>query len=277
MSVFFASINSGSNGNCYYIGSREHAILVDAGLSCREIEKRLHLLNLPIEKIRAVFISHEHADHIKGLARLSERHRLPVFINQKTRRAARIKLDPKLVYDIPPEKPVSIGDLSITAFSKSHDAADPYSFIAGLPQLTVGIFTDIGYPCEKLKQYFSICNAAFLEANYDEDMLENGPYPYILKQRIRGGSGHLSNTQAAELMSECRPPFMSHLILSHLSKNNNSPERAQQAFKAHSARIHTHVASRFEPSPVFSITSSPDSSGISAMPAGKTAQLSLDF
>ena len=111
-----------------------------------------------------------------------------------------------------------------TAFTKFHDAGDPHSFIVTYEKTKVGIFTDLGIVCDELIKNFKLCHAAFLEANYDEKMLEEGTYPLHLKNRIRGGEGHLSNKQALQLMIDHKPAFMSHLLLSHLSKNNNDPE-----------------------------------------------------
>ncbi|RYF79703.1 MAG: MBL fold metallo-hydrolase, partial [Chitinophagaceae bacterium] len=150
-------------------------------------------------------------------------------------------------------EPVQIGNLSITAFPKHHDAADPHSFTVDFQDTKVGIFTDIGTPCEHLIHHFSLCHAAFLEANYDEDMLDRGRYPYFLKQRIRGGKGHLSNQQALTLFRQHKPAFMSHVLLSHLSKDNNCPELARDLFLPHLDRTELVVASRFGETPVFRI------------------------
>jgi phosphoribosyl 1,2-cyclic phosphodiesterase len=119
----------------------------------------------------------------------------------------------------------------------------------------VGISTDLGIACKRLIHHFQQCYAAFLEANYDEEMLENGNYPFILKKRITNGKGHLSNTQALELFNSYRPAFMSHLILSHLSKNNNRPELVQELFTQHAAGTEIVIASRYEESPLFRIES----------------------
>jgi hypothetical protein len=121
-------------------------------------------------------------------------------------------------------------------------------------QTTVGIFTDIGQPCDQVVHYFTQCHAAFLEANYDEDMLMNGKYPWFLKNRIRGGNGHLSNLQALELFKTHRSASLSHLLLSHLSKENNSPELVQALFKSHQSNTHVVIASRYEESQVYSVS-----------------------
>ncbi len=253
MSLFIASLNSGSNGNCYYIGNEEEAILVDAGISCRETEKRMKRLGLFMEKVKAVFISHEHGDHIAGITVLAAKHRLPVYITKPTLENGRLKIDQQLVVPFQVHVPVIIGGLSITAFPKFHDASDPCSFLVSCKDVKVGIFTDIGMACEHVVHYFKQCHAAFLEANYDEEMLENGGYPYHLKRRIRGGMGHLSNAQALELFKRHRPPFMHHLFLSHLSKNNNNPALVQALFDQHAGNTQIVVASRHRETELYHI------------------------
>ncbi len=253
MSLFVTSLNSGSNGNCYYIGNQNEAILIDAGISCRETEKRMKRLDLSMHKLKAIFISHEHSDHIHGIRVLASKYRLPVYSTPTIMRHAAISIDRHLVYTYQSYQPVSIGSLSITAFPKLHDASDPYSFIIGCNGVQVGVFTDIGKPCEHVIRHFKLCHAAFLECNYDEQMLENGRYPWHLKKRIRSEKGHLSNDQALELFKSHRPQYMSHLFLSHLSKENNCPTLAQQLFNDHAAGIQIVLASRFGETPVYQI------------------------
>ncbi|HWJ90225.1 MAG TPA: MBL fold metallo-hydrolase [Flavisolibacter sp.] len=253
MSLFITSLNSGSNGNCYYVGNEREAVLVDAGISCREIEKRMKRLGLSMEKIRAIFVSHEHSDHIKGIPVLSKKYRLPVYITPATLRFGRLYLEKELIRSFNSYVPVSIGGLLVTGFPKLHDAADPFSFVVEHGHIKVGVFTDIGRPCEHVVRNFRQCHAAFLESNYDEQMLEHGGYPYQLKNRIRGGNGHLSNKQALELFLSHRAGFMTHLILSHLSKNNNCPKLVGELFKHHAGSVKTIVASRFEETAVYQI------------------------
>jgi phosphoribosyl 1,2-cyclic phosphodiesterase len=253
MSLFITSLNSGSNGNCYYIGNNNEAVLVDAGISCRETEKRMTRLGLAMNTIKAIFISHEHIDHIRGVNVLAKKYRLPVYITQSTLVQGGLSLDAQLVMPFTPYEPVQIGALSITAFPKHHDASEPHSFVVAGNAVTIGVFTDIGAPCEHVIRHFRQCHAAILEANYDEEMLDKGRYPYYLKNRIRGGKGHLSNRQALEIFTTHRPPFMSHLLLAHLSKENNSPTLVQELFDRHANGIRVVVASRFEETEVYRI------------------------
>ena len=253
MSLFISSLNSGSNGNCFYIGNDREAILVDAGISCRETEKRMKRLGLSMTKVRAIFVSHEHSDHITGIPALSRKYQVPVYITPGTRLGSNIPIEEHLVCSFVAFKALEVGDLSITAFPKSHDANDPHSFIISFGGVTVGVFTDIGFSCKNVIGYFRKCNAAFLEANYCDDMLENGGYPYFLKKRISGDNGHLSNKQALELFTKNRAKNLSHLVLSHLSKNNNHPDLVNRLFSAHAGTTTIAVASRYEETPVFHI------------------------
>ncbi|MCX6246205.1 MAG: MBL fold metallo-hydrolase [Bacteroidetes bacterium] len=256
MNLYLSSIASGSNGNCYYIGNDHEAVLVDAGISCRETERRMSRRGLSIEKVKAIFITHEHSDHTRGAEVISRRHRIPVYITPTTQSNSRLWLDPHLVRPFSAGTPVTIGALSIQAFPKRHDASEPHSFTVTSHGITAGVLTDIGSACEHVIQHLSQCHAAFLEANYDEKMLEEGRYPIFLKRRIRGDEGHLSNTQALDLFNNHRAPFLSLLVLSHLSAHNNHPKLVEEVFKPHANGTRIFVASRYEESEVFRITGS---------------------
>jgi phosphoribosyl 1,2-cyclic phosphodiesterase len=275
MSLFIASIASGSNGNCYYIGNHREAVLVDVGVSCREVEKRMKRLNLSLQKVKAIFISHEHSDHIKGVEVLSKKYQLPVFITKVTLLHSGLMFDNSLVNDFKAYEPVRIGDLSVIAFPKLHDASDPHSFIVEGHDTRVGVFTDIGSPCSHVIQNFKICDAVFLEANYDDEMLEQGRYPYYLKKRISGSKGHLSNMQALELFRKHRPKEMSHLFLSHLSRDNNNPELVHGMFLKHAGSTMVEVASRYNETPVYHIRKNIVRRASENIFAMETVQLSL--
>jgi len=257
MSLFIASLNSGSNGNCYYVGNHQEAILVDAGISCRETERRMKRLGLSMHMVKAIFISHEHSDHINGVAVLSRKYSLPVYITPGTLQNCSLGLDAQLVLSFSAYEAVQVGSLSVSAFPKFHDAAHPHSFMVECGGIKVGVLTDIGAACKNVISYFSQCHAAFLEANYDEEMLNNGRYPYYLKKRIRGGHGHLSNSQALEIFINHRPTYMTHLLLSHLSRDNNNPELVHELFSQHANGTEIIVASRYEETAVYHIDGSP--------------------
>jgi phosphoribosyl 1,2-cyclic phosphodiesterase len=262
MSLFIASLNSGSNGNCYYVGNDREAILVDAGISCRETERRMSRLGLSMQTVKAIFVSHEHTDHISGIPVLARKYRLPVYITDSTLYHGGLAIQKEQVYGFKAYEPVHIGHLAVQAFPKKHDAAEPHSFIVSGNKVNVGVFTDIGAPCENLLLHFQKCHAAFLEANYDEEMLEKGHYPRHLKNRIRGGHGHLSNKQALEVFTRHRPSFMSHLLLSHLSQDNNSPQLVQQLFDAHAGHTQIIVASRYQESAVYQVQATNDTATV---------------
>lgn len=236
-------------------------MLVDAGISCRETEKRINRLGLSMHQVKAIFISHEHGDHITGLPALSKKYDIPVYITPDTLAESRVPVEKHLINSFNPDETITIGGLSVTGFPKFHDATDPYSFVISSQSVKIGVFTDIGIACEKVIHHFKQCHAVFLEANYDEDMLENGRYPYHLKKRIRGGMGHLSNAQALRLFADHRPVFMSHLILSHLSKNNNDPKLVASLFEPYAHNTEIVVASRYTETALYHIHPNGSESG----------------
>jgi phosphoribosyl 1,2-cyclic phosphodiesterase len=253
MTLYIASLNSGSNGNCYYIGNNRESVLIDAGIPCRETERRMRRLGLSLSTVKAIFVSHEHDDHIRGLEVLSRRYQLPVYISESTHRQLPVALEPELVMRLDPREPVTTGDLTVTPFPKTHDASDPCSFVVSSPTVRIGIFTDLGVVCEQLIHHFRQCHAAFLETNYDEHLLDKGRYPHFLKNRIRGGFGHLSNRQALDLFVRHRPAFMSHLFLSHLSRDNNRPELVQALFEKEAQGTRIVIASRDQETELYAI------------------------
>ncbi len=253
MALEVSSLNSGSNGNCYYIGNDRYGILVDAGLSRRETEKRLKRLGLSLQQISAIFITHEHGDHIHGIAGISRKHAIPIYLSQRTLEQTGLSIRQELIRTFKPYEEITIGNISVKGFPKFHDACDPHSFIVSCDGVNVGVFTDVGAPCHHMRTHFAQCHAAFLESNYDEEMLESGRYPWSLKNRIRGGYGHLSNRQALKFFQDHRPHFMSHLFLSHLSGDNNSPHLVEQLFNQVAGRTRIVVAGRYQETQLYRI------------------------
>lgn len=218
---------SGSKGNSIYISHRNTAILIDAGLSGVEIERRMASRQIAAGDIDAIVVSHEHADHIQGVGVLGRKHGIPVHISSPTRQNARDRLG-----HLPSIAVFSCGtafcikDLVIRPFSISHDAADPAGFIIGCNGRQIGIATDLGIHTAMVRQHLKNCCGLILEANHDPQMLEHGPYPWPLKQRVKSRTGHLSNESARDLLMDVLHDELTHVILAHLSETNNTPELA---------------------------------------------------
>jgi phosphoribosyl 1,2-cyclic phosphodiesterase len=240
---------SGSRGNATYVSDGRHAILVDAGLSGVEIQRRMAVKGLTPESLDAILVSHEHTDHIQGVGVLSRRFGLPVYINDATRQASGGALG-KLsgIYPFTCGQPFTIGGMIIHPFSISHDAEDPAAFTIACHQAKVGVATDLGIVTSVVKTHLKTCDVLILEANHDPRMLIDGPYPWPLKQRIRGRSGHLSNDDAAHLLETILHDRLAYVILAHLSEENNTPQKARQAvasvLNVNGARVNVHVASQ---------------------------------
>ncbi len=186
-----AAIASGSNGNCYYLENDDDAILVDAGISAKQIVARMTNIGLSMSKVRGVFISHEHTDHIRGLDVLSRKYSVPAFMTQKTYwKYGKIIKDSLLNFFVPGTQ-VQFGNIHVNPFLKSHDAAEPCSFSVSSGDRSVAIMTDIGLKCSNVISHIQNADAVFLETNYDDNMLQNGSYPAFLKARIASDFGHL--------------------------------------------------------------------------------------
>lgn len=249
--VEICAIASGSNGNCYYIGNGEDAVLVDAGISRRQVLERMAKSGLNANKIRAIFISHEHADHFRGVRVLSKKLGVPVYMTSKTWDRSWHPDRPEQVKVFSPGEVVKVGSFSIHTFLKNHDAAEPCSFRIEHEGMNVGVFTDIGAACNNVMEQVGLCQALFLESNYDERMLWDGPYPYHLKRRVASDHGHLSNLQASELLEKYHHPELKVVFLSHLSQENNRPDIAAAAFKTLESRFEVKLTNRYAAAEVY--------------------------
>ncbi|MCU4156905.1 MBL fold metallo-hydrolase [Carboxylicivirga sp. A043] len=247
------AIASGSNGNCYYIGTEKEAILVDAGISRRQVMKRMKELRLDISKVKAVFISHEHSDHIKGLRVLCDMHDIDAYLTRDTLQKAHRNYHPKTAHVFTAGDSVKVGAFTIHSFSKQHDAIDPTSFRVEVEGQNIGVMTDIGLACDNTKQHLSQCNIVFLESNYDEQLLEEGPYPYYLKQRVKSDHGHLSNKQAVELVEQVENPKLKTIFLSHISADNNRVDIAMKAFEHLANQYNILPTNRYAPSEILCV------------------------
>jgi phosphoribosyl 1,2-cyclic phosphodiesterase len=249
--IEICALASGSNGNSYYVGNGEEAILVDAGISTKQLLLRMKSRGLDPGRIRAVFLSHEHSDHARGIQVLSKRQAVNIWMSKRTWGSLPVYFRPPYVKFFTPGETVTIGTFRVHTFLKNHDAAEPCSFRISHGDKSVGVFTDIGAPCDRVKNALQECQAAFMESNYDEKMLWEGPYPWPLKQRVASDVGHLSNLQALQLVQEYAHPHLECLFLSHLSQENNTPAMAWSAFEPLHSRMEVKLTSRHEASEVY--------------------------
>ena len=230
------SISSGSSGNCIYAGTDNSHILIDAGISGKKIEEGLNSIELKAEEMQGILITHEHSDHIKGVGVLARRYGIPIYatagtIDYMVNNNCLGKIDDSLFHVICPEREFSIGDLNITAISTSHDAADPVSYMIKKQEKSMAILTDLGTYDDSLVDKLQGLDVLLLEANHDVHMLQAGGYPYYLKRRILGDKGHLSNERSGQLLGRLLHDNFKHVLLGHLSQENNFPELAYETVK----------------------------------------------
>ncbi len=244
---------SGSRGNSIYISNGETSVLVDAGLSGVEIERRMKSRKLNPKNIDAIIVSHEHSDHIQGVGILARRYNLPVYISSKTFKSATAQLgNIKHINNFTCGTEFAINQLYIRPFSISHDASDPAGFTIGCNGRKIGIATDLGIATAMVREHLKNCCCLVLEANHDVLMLEDGPYPWPVKQRVKGRTGHLSNESSRELLMDILHDRMSHVILAHLSETNNTPEKALRVVTEHltDTQLNVSVAAQSAPGPI---------------------------
>lgn len=224
-----SALASGSSGNCFYVENNGKGVLIDAGISAKQIVDRLQMLKKNPEKIKGIFITHEHSDHIRGADVFARKFRVPIYATKKTAKAVKLCSSYDLVKHIKNNETIEVGGMNIEAFSKSHGSEDPVSYNV-LNGKKVSIITDVGYACKNVISHISDTDFLFMESNHDEIMLERGPYPYFLKQWIRSNTGHMSNLQAALCVLEHGSKNLKHVVLSHLSKTNNTEKLAMETF-----------------------------------------------
>ncbi len=223
----FSVLASGSKGNSCYVETENARILLDAGLSGREIEHRLELVGASAANLDAIVITHEHSDHIKGAGVLSRRFNLPLYINRKTlERGLKVlgKLPSTEIFET--GQTLKIKDLSVETFTKCHDASDPVGLILSSEGAKIGVVTDLGKSTRLVEDRLKGCRALIIEFNHDLEILEKGPYPLYLKRRITGRDGHLSNEQGAVLLNAISSEILEKVVLAHISEVNNNPDKA---------------------------------------------------
>lgn len=231
MKFELCTIASGSSGNCIYIGTDKHKILVDAGISGKKITAGLKEIGVDPEEIQGVFITHEHSDHIKGAGIISRKYNWPIYATQGTwdvmleeNKIGKVLAENIKVVD--KEKPLNFEGLEIMPYSIYHDAADPVGYTFSYGQKKMSIATDLGHVDQKILRHLKDSHLILLESNHDVGMLQAGGYPYYLKQRILSETGHLSNELAAKALLGVYHENLEHAILGHLSRENNFPDLA---------------------------------------------------
>src|SRR3989338_1691483 len=224
-----AALASGSSGNCFYVEQGNSALLIDVGISAKKIRERLQELKLSPEKIKGIFITHEHIDHIRGADVFARHFKVPIFATKETIRSGFLCSDSSLIVQIKNDSRVRLGSVTIETFSKPHSAADPVSYTV-VGKRRVAIITDVGYIGKNVINHITLADFIFLESNHDVAMLEQGPYTAFLKAWIQSDEGHLSNQQAALGILEHASAKLSHIVLSHLSETNNTPAKALSTF-----------------------------------------------
>lgn len=250
----FCSLYSGSSGNSLFIESENTKVLIDCGVSCKKVEEALALLDVDPTSIDAVLVTHEHSDHVKGLGTFSKKFGVPIYANAETldgMEAQTSKINPDIIHKFKVRDKFCIGDLEFKSFSISHDAANPCGFNVFKDNKKISIATDIGTMDTKTIKNLEDSIFILLEANYDPNILKYSPYPYLLKRRIAGPTGHLPNEDAGKTISHLMNSGLQSAMLGHLSKENNFPELAYKTVAeeiiSSSHSINLSVASRTEP------------------------------
>jgi phosphoribosyl 1,2-cyclic phosphodiesterase len=234
MELNFCSLSSGSSGNCYYLGNGLRGILIDAGISATSIRKFLKNIDIPMQTIMGILITHNHIDHIRGLEVLIRKNCLPAFTTRqiwKSILTPHMKISQDCVREIPLQQKFQLAGFEIEAFPVCHDAPETIGFHLCSGEKKITIATDLGHICETAAPYIQAANLLVIESNYDDQMLANGTYPHFLKARIKSDHGHLGNHQTSAFLADNISDNLSYICLAHLSKNNNSPEIVLQTLQ----------------------------------------------
>jgi phosphoribosyl 1,2-cyclic phosphodiesterase len=229
----FCSFASGSSGNCYYVGRQDEGLLVDVGISAKQLLKRLMENNIPLENVKAILITHDHIDHVLGLEAMTKTCPIPIYAHSDCLQGllegnATKNTNASLFHEIEPMQPFELLGITIEAFPVMHDGRGAMGYHFNYEGHTLTIATDIGMLDKVVKAQIQRADNIVIESNYDTEMLEKGHYPFPLKQRIAGPFGHLSNMESARFLAEIYHPEIKNIMLCHLSENNNTPECAMQ-------------------------------------------------
>lgn len=231
----FCALASGSSGNVIYVGHEGTRLLVDAGISCKRICEGLGQIGIDPTTVNAILVTHDHSDHTQGVAVFSKKYNVPVYATPGTLNYisgnARCPINPGLMHFVHADRPFDIGGIRITPFATSHDAIDPVCYCLEAGGRKLGMATDLGMYDEYIINALSNSDALYIEANHDINMLMLGSYPYSLKTRIASNLGHLSNDACGELLLKLRTPALKHVVLAHISQENNFPELAYETVR----------------------------------------------
>lgn len=224
----FCNFYSGSSGNCSFVETDNTKLLIDCGVSSKKVEEALNSVNVNIEQIDGILISHEHSDHIKGLASICKKYNIPIYANNSTFTNIKQNISDDKKIKFKSNEKFEIGDLKIFPFSIPHDAADPCGFNIHYNDKKITIATDIGHIDNTILHNLDESDFLLLESNYELNMLQCSRYPYMLKRRILGPNGHLSNEDAGVAITQLVKSGLKNIMLGHLSEQNNFPELAYQ-------------------------------------------------
>ena len=263
----FISFGSGSSGNCYYLYTDTDSIMIDVGVGIRTLKKHFQNYGLRFEDVKRILVTHDHADHVKSVGSLSGDYKLPVYTTRKVHQGiernycVRKKIIPSFAHVIEKGEPLQMGDFRVTPFGVPHDSTDNVGYFVEAEGVNFCLITDAGHITEEMSGFIGRANYLVLEANHSEAMLQQGPYPQHLKDRILGPNGHLSNDACAEALAQFASPNLRHVWLCHLSEENNHPELArktvEQILRSHGivagADFELEVLRRKTPSEVYKL------------------------
>ena len=228
----FASLGSGSKGNGTLLESADSCLLIDCGFTVKDTERRLARLGRAASDLSAILVTHEHSDHIKGVLPLARKYRIPVYCSHGTAAYGELRASP-LWRQLTLGHSLRIADIEIMPVAVPHDAREPCQFVFQRAAKRFGLLTDLGSISALVRQQYADCDALLLECNHDVEMLQAGPYPPTLKQRVGGDWGHLNNAQAASLLGSACIERLQHVVMAHLSEQNNTPALARAAIAPH--------------------------------------------
>ena len=234
----FISFGSGSSGNCYYLATDTDALLIDIGVGLRGLKKDCRVYGISLSEIHHVLITHDHADHIKSVGSFSADYHVPVFATLKVHEGINHnycitkKLAPEYTRILEKGTPIQIGDFRVTPFEVPHDSSDNVGYFVEAGDTNICLITDAGRVTDEMKEYIRKARHLIIEANHDVEMVQTGPYPQFLKERILSGTGHLNNRDSAIAVAENMTQDLQHIWLCHLSEENNHPELARKTVES---------------------------------------------